>query len=65
MLGFKGFDTATITISGSERGEKIRKQQFLVNPRIVILDEATSYLEIRKRWSSRDSASSCRAGRPS
>jgi transposase-like protein len=28
MLGFKRFDTATITISGIELAEKIRKQQF-------------------------------------
>src|SRR5881296_1474997 len=28
MLGFKRFDTATITISGIELAEKIRKHQF-------------------------------------
>src|ERR1700739_2270785 len=30
MLGFKRFDTATITISGIELAEKIRKQQFKI-----------------------------------
>ena len=28
MLGFKRFDTATITISGIELAEKIKKAQF-------------------------------------
>jgi hypothetical protein len=28
MLGFKRFETATITISGIELAERIRKQQF-------------------------------------
>jgi hypothetical protein len=30
MLGFKRFDRATITISGIELAEKIRKQQFKI-----------------------------------
>jgi hypothetical protein len=30
MLGFKRFDTATITIGGIELAEKIRKQQFKI-----------------------------------
>ena len=30
MLGFKRFDTATITISDIELAEKIRKQQFKI-----------------------------------
>ena len=30
MLGFKRFDTATITISGIELAEKIKKAQFKI-----------------------------------
>jgi transposase-like protein len=30
MLGFKRFDTATITISGIELAEKIKKSQFKI-----------------------------------
>jgi len=33
MLGFKRFDTATITISGIELAEKIKKAQFKIGKR--------------------------------
>jgi hypothetical protein len=32
MLGFKRFDTASVTIRGIELAEKIKKQQFNLRP---------------------------------
>ena len=43
MLGFKRFETATVTIRGIELAEKIKKQQFNLTP---LTGQATTAQEI-------------------
>ena len=43
MLGFKGFETAAVTIQGIELAERIKKQQFNLKP---LTGKATSAPDI-------------------